>query len=290
MKLLTARLYSPAFAVFFLIMSVLYSGYTSYSSYGVTVAHDETYANEVFSMEGGVLWEDEKIKITSWGIAEDRYSIGLSLDFENKTDTDLTVRLSGFTINGWVITTYFLCDVPAGRITAENIIFEENDMDMAGIDEISQIKLQFYIYNQAEYESNYLTELITIGNGYDYSVEYEEFEGITLYDENGIKIVLPEIDYSAKNGPRIPLYIENNTNKTIMINLWALEINGIDIECYYGCDLLPNTVYIGYINNFENYTETYGIEKCTEITFDFQINSFDFKMMLNPKPITVTLE
>ncbi len=295
MKLNTTRLYSPSFAVFLFVISFFYSiGYMTESAY---TSYDDglIYAEQdniqfIYDLDGGVLWDDENIKITSWGIEEEPYNIGLSIDLQNKTDKEIAVQIRGLSVNGWSIGTYFSCDVPAGRTTTDLIVFEENDMAMAGIEEISHIMLQFYFFNWDNYSQNYTSDILTIGNYYDYSGKYEAFDGITLYDGSGVKIVLPEIDYSPSDGPMIPLYIENNTDETLIINLRAFEINGIEVESYYSCDMLPHTVYIGYINYFENYTELYGIEECKELTFDFEIMSLDFSMHINPPAVTVTVD
>ncbi len=289
------RFYSPAFALLFLIISFMSSAAISMSS-PYSYLNEEEHALVTENHEslpdsaGTVLVDADSIKITSLGLGDGTWGYGLNVEIENKSDKYITVQSRGFAINGWSVSVYFSCDVSPYTTVEDTMVFDLEQMLMAGIENIELIQMQIWSIPGNDYDNIYYSDIITIGNS-TYTPIYPDIEGTTVYNSYGFKMLVPDAgSFDTGDSAALPIYLENNNDVTIDMNMMTIIVDGHTMNVYYGADLLPHTRSISLVNDYESYVTFYDIGDYEEITFEFFVNSIDFSLSINPDPITVTFD
>ena len=140
-----------------------------------------------------------------------------------------------------MITDYFSCTVAAGKKANETMYLSSSDLSAAGIDNIGQVEVYFYVYDSTTYDRIYETDCVTIKTSlYDEMDTTVENAGYTLYEKDGIKIVGKYVDEFTIWGKAVVLYIENNSNTNITVSCEDMSING-----YMVTEFFSQTIYSG---------------------------------------------
>lgn len=81
-----------------------------------------------------------------WGTA-------ILLYIENTSGTNVGVQCDNMSINGFMMTPYFSCDVYDGKRAFDEITIMDSELEKNGIESIDDVELQFHIYNVDTYET-----------------------------------------------------------------------------------------------------------------------------------------
>lgn len=88
------------------------------------------------------------------------WGAGVLLFMENNSDEDIIIQCDNMSINGFMVTPYFSCQVNKGRMALDTITILDSDLEDNGIDEVKDLELEFNILNPKTYQTIYQSEPI----------------------------------------------------------------------------------------------------------------------------------
>lgn len=226
------------------------------------------------TIDEAVVFEKDGIKITAKEYTTDSiWGDGIKFLLENDTDKNITVGVTALIVNDFMITDTFAAEVAAGKKTNETMTLSSTALNAAGIDVIGQIEVYFHMYDSETWDDIAKTDCITIKTSmYDQMDKTVDDAGQVLYDKDGIKIVGKYVDESSFWGAGIVVYIENNTDKNVLIQVDNLSVNGFTL----GSAIFSSDVYAGKkafddITLFSSELEENDIKSVEEVTLTFVI-------------------
>ncbi len=110
------------------------------------------------------------------------------------------------------------------------------------------------------------SELISLDTNYvgTYTQEYDD-SGTVIYDANDIKVVSKGIESDNIFGQSLNFYIENNTDKTIIVQSDNVSVNGFMITTLFSSTVLPSTKIIGSMTFLSASLDENGITEIENI-------------------------
>lgn len=112
---------------------------------------------------GDVLLDADGVRIISTGMKDDSFlgkEIGLVV--ENSSDQPVTVQARDMSVNGYMVSPVFSCDVMPGKKASDSITIMKSDLEDNDIETIEDVELSFHIFNTNDFGSGYDTEMISI--------------------------------------------------------------------------------------------------------------------------------
>lgn len=243
---------------------------------GVTATTTEKVSKP--TIEEAVVFDEGGVKITAKEYVTDSiWGDGIKFLIENETDKNLTVGCDALIVNDYMISDLFVTDVAAGKKTNETMTLSSSQLKAAGIDVIGQIEVYFHIYDSDTYDTIKNTDCITIKTSlYDKMDTKADDSGEVLYDEGGIKIIGKYVNDSDFWGAAVLLYVENNTDKNVIVQADNVSINGFTFDSA----IFSATVYAGKksyddITLFSSELEENGITSVDEVSLKFKVLDAD---------------
>lgn len=126
----------------------------------------KTSAADTFQYEfddtGKQLYNSDGIKIVYKKVeATETYETSIVLYIENATEKAKIVQLDNVSINGYMIQPLFSCTLTPGKHAIDDIAFLNETLEENNISEISEVQLQFVIFNDDDdYTERIVTEYI----------------------------------------------------------------------------------------------------------------------------------
>ncbi len=123
----------------------------------------DTY-NYVFDDNGEIVHDGNGVKIIVKGLSENDSIMGpgIIVYVENQNEENLTIQTRNTSVNGFMIESYYSCDVGAGKHAIDSITFLSTELDENGITSIESIDLSFTAFNFETWDTVFDTEIITI--------------------------------------------------------------------------------------------------------------------------------
>ncbi len=248
--------------------------------------------SEAVTVEEQVLYDEKNIKITATGLEDGWFGTNLKLLIENNSDQSITVQARNANVNGFMVDTMMSADVAAGKKANDELTFETTGLKDSGIDSIAVMEFYFHIFDADTWDEITDSEVITVKTSIaDSYVQKVDDSGTVLVDYNGVRIIgkgLSEND--SFWGPGVILYIENNSDKTVEIQVRDVSVNGFMVESmmsetvvsgkkamsavqFFSSDLEENS--ITEINDVELYFHIFD-EKTWDTIFDSDVISIKF--------------
>lgn len=117
---------------------------------------------EQLAMDSGKeLLNKDGVRIVGKYVTEDSFwGAGVLLFIENKSDSDIIVQCDNMSVNGYMVTPYFSCQVNKGRMALDTITILSTDLEENGIDEVKNLELNFNIINPKNFDTIYQSDPI----------------------------------------------------------------------------------------------------------------------------------
>ena len=113
-------------------------------------------------------------------------------------------------------------------------------------------------------------------------------EPIIMYDENNIKIYYVGLSESGLS-KKLDVYIENNTDKNLMIQVDDFTVNDFVVSTAFSSDVPAGKKIYDDISMLKSSLEKSNIDKIEKIEFTFDIvNADDWSDNYNTQPIKLT--
>jgi hypothetical protein len=235
-------------------------------------SNDEASLSEI-TVDEQVLYDENNIKITAKGIEDGWLGTELKLLIENNTDKSITVQARNANVNGYMVDTMMSADVAAGKMTNDSLTFETSGLKECGIENIATMEFYFYIFDAETWDEIVSTDVITVETSIadGYVQEYDD-SGEVLVDTAGVKIVGKGLSVDDSFwGPGVILYIENNTDKDITVQVRDVSVNGFMVDSTMSEDVVAGKKAMSAVQFFSSDLEENSIEDITDVELYFHI-------------------
>lgn len=243
----------------------------------VTEEEAEESVLETVTIEETVLLDESGIKITAIGLDDGWFGTDLKLLIENNGDKNVTVQARNSSVNGFMVDTMMSEDVVAGKKANTTLTFSTGGLKEANITTVANIEFAFHIFETDSWDTYLDSAMIVLetsaAEGYEQTVDDS---GTVFYDTDGIKIVGKGLSTDDSIfGPGLIVYIENNTEKNITVQVRDTSVNGFMIDPSMSQDVVSGKKAISAVTFFSSDLEENGIEDITEIETSFHIFDMD---------------
>lgn len=250
----------------------------------------ENSERDVF-IEETVLLDEAGVKITAKSISMDElFGPEIKLLIENNSGTNLTFQCRYSCVNGYMIENMMSVDVADGKKANDTITLSSSGLSACGISEIADLELAFHIFTSSDWETYLDTDLIklttSIADGYEYKFDDS---GNVAYSKDNVKIVVKGLSEDSILGPSVVVFIENNTDKDLTIQVRDVSINGFMVDSIFSCDVLNGKRAVDTITFLSRELEENEITSIETIELSFHIfDAHTWSDIANSESVTIT--
>ena len=233
-----------------------------------------------------VVFDKDGVKITVTGIETDRSgNARLALTIVNGSETALCIDMDEFYVNTYALfpqvyipvedkdgSVLYSTAVAAAGETADFFVNLSPLGDM-GISSVCELEMKPSLLEMKKSGDGYdfvdkfavgdtvriQTSLYTEGASYD-------MEGTTVYDKDGLKILVTKAENSEYSGPQITIYVSNNGKESVSLELSELKLDGDRFEAFFSPDVPAGKRYAGKVYISFDY-DNVPAAKEAELTF-----------------------
>lgn len=225
------------------------------------------------TIEEQVLYDENDIKITATGMEDSLFGTDLKLLIENNSGKSITVQARNSNVNGYMVDTMMSADVASGKKANDSLTFQTSGLKDSGIEQIAEMEFSFYIFDSDTWDTILETDLITvrtsIADGY---VQNYDDSGNLLVEAEGVKIIGKGLSANDSFwGPGLILYIENNSEENVTVQVRDVSVNGFMVSSSMSTDVLIGKRAITAVQFFSTDLEDNGITDIENVELYFHI-------------------
>ncbi len=247
---------------------------------------------EDFTIDEQVLWETEGVKITAKGVETDSlFGTSINVLAENNSDKDVVITTDAVIVNDYMISELGYIEVTAGNKANDEIELSTSDLKAAGIDNIGKIELYLHTYDPETYDILNESGCITIKTSdYESTDDENNISGMTLLDQDGVKIIAQYVDENSFWGTSVLMYVENNTDKNLIIEGDDFSVNGFMVSADYYEHVYAGKKCISPLDIYSSSLEENGIESVDQIEMTIHVLTDDdnYTHLIDTDKITFT--
>ena len=268
-------------AVFFIFSLVSCTQNTQENISNNYINEENTNSDDISSFNNiineTVLFEKNGIKVTAKELFKlSDLTWGLKLLIENDTEENIGVQCNSASINSYMVSEFFSCTAQAKNNTEETLYFSSQSLETAQISTISSVIMSFHVFNRDNYTTLFDTEEVELRTSlYNEELNSPEEYGTVLYEKDGIRILIQDLDEKSLWGKTLLLLIENDYGEDITVRCENMLINGYNITPFLSCTVNNGRKAYDEITIMSRDLEKQNIDKIEKIDFIFRI--------INPK-------
>lgn len=260
------------------------SAETSYA--GASEAEQET---QDVTLAETVLFDQDDIRITATGLSTDSlFGPELNLLVENDSAQNIVVQPNYCMVNGYMMDGLLSADVAAGKKANDTLDFLSNALARCGIETITDIELDLVVSDGDSWQTLYETGPVILQTSAagQYTQTYDD-SGEEIYNQKGIRVVAKSVNDDLF-GMGIKFYLENNTDKTVIVNADNVSVNGYMMTDLFYSDLAPRSHAVDTLTLLGSELEDNHIDTITDAELSLQITDADYYQTIDSTaPITL---
>lgn len=260
------------------------SAETSYA--GASEAEQET---QDVTLAETVLFDQDGIRITATGLSTDSlFGPELNLLVENDSAQNIVVQPNYCMVNGYMMDGLLSADVAAGKKANDTLDFLSNALARCGIETITDIELDLVVSDGDSWQTLYETGPVILHTSAagQYTQTYDD-SGEEIYNQNGIRVVAKSVNDDLF-GMGIKFYLENNTDKAVIVNADNVSVNGYMMTDLFYSDLAPRSHAVDTLTLLGSELEDNHIDTITDAELSLQITDADYYQTIDSTaPITL---
>ena len=233
------------------------------------ITKKESKKEETVKFEPQLIYDQNGLKVTVTGFDKDSFSFQLKMNVENSTDTNYDIQARDVSVNGLMIDPMMSIDVAAGKKANDDMELVNTDLKKSGIDVPGTIDFRLHIFNSDDYMDNFDSDIISVKIGDAKNTDVSK--GDVLVDQNGIKIVSTGLNKDDLFGDEIGLYLENNSEQPVVVQMDNLSVNGYMIDGLFSCELQPGKKAVDEISMMKSDLENNEIENIEQVECSFKV-------------------
>lgn len=263
---------------------------TAASNVGEMASEDSTTTEDpAVTLDETVIYDENDIKITATGLNEDGF-LGpeLNLLIENNGAQNIIVQPDYCLVNGYMMYGLMSSDVAASKKNNDTLDFSRSTLKACGIDQIADIRLKLTVSDSDSWMTLFKTDEITLQTSAagTYTQVYDD-SGEVIYDTNGIKVVAKSADDEFL-GKGVVFYLENNTDRHVVVNGENISVNGYMMTDLFYADLAPQSHAVDILTLLSSDLENNSIDNIEEVDLTLRITDYDsFDNIDTTSPITL---
>lgn len=240
-------------------------------------ADSSTTNNDSAEIEQQVVVDEAGIKITATGLENGFMGPEIKFLIENNSAEDLTVQTRDVSVNGYMVDTFMSADVAAGKKNNDGMSITTSSLDECGIENIADVEFSFHIFKTDGWDTYLDTEPLQLftSNHEGYEYKYDD-SGDVVYAGNGVNIVSKGLADDDILGPKLKLFINNQSGKYITVQARNVSINGYMVDFSMSADVPDGKMAVDGISFFSNSIDENGITDITDV--EFSLVAFDKSM------------
>lgn len=244
------------------------------------------------SMEEQVIWEVDGVKITATGITENTlFGTQVNLLVENNSDKDVGIGSDAVIVNDYMISDLTSITVTAGNKSNSSVTLLSSELEAAGIENIGKVELYLHTFDPETYMTGKSSGCLTLNlSGIEKIDTQSNIEGTVLYEGNEVKIVGQYVDENSFWGSSVLLYIENNSDKNIIVQNEDLSVNGFMVTSLMSQNIYSGKKAITAIHLLKTDLETNNITSIENIETSFKIITENFEEIANSGKVNFSVK
>lgn len=188
----------------------------------------------------GTLYENENLSLTLRKAEIDSlsdYNWGVTL--VNKSDEELIFTFDDVYINSILFDPCWAVKVDVGMSTEENIIWSSPEMSERGITEVTRVDFTLRVTSESgkEYARVELTNFPSGKSADIVRSRSAQTTDITVLDNESYRAIIVGDDTENRWGFSLELYLENNTEQTVVFTAENVNVNGEKSDPQWRCEL-----------------------------------------------------
>ena len=182
-------------------------------------------------VDGQLVYSCCGINVYLTGYSDSPYDKTFDFTIVNENDVDIIFYADRFVINNCAtIVDYLSCYVYAGSVETVSLTFYSDVLDLYGIDIIGNLSFPFDIEDPIDNYYLIQGDMIYVETDYADYQHYINRYGEVIFDQDGVRVVLQQVDLMNEYFCRAILYVENSTYDSLTLELADLSINGWTIS------------------------------------------------------------
>lgn len=259
-----------------------------------TTDENGSYSSELPTIKETVLVDQEQIKITALEYVKDRlWGQGIQLQIKNNSNENIAVTLNSMSVNNYMVTDdLFYCDVAAGKTGNDTIYLSDSFLKSAGIETVADIVMDFRISSSDTYETLFDVKDVELPTDAFGSISQPSLdEGKELYNQDGIRIIAQYVDENSFWGTAVELFIENTSDKDVLIQCDNMSINNFMVEGYFSLQVNSGKMAVDAIDVLSTDLEKNNIDQVNDVELNFKIlNPNNFETIAESGAVTFHVE
>ena len=220
-----------------------------------------------------VLYDANDIKITTTGLEDGLFGTDLKLKIENNSATNVTVQDRNANVNGYMVDTMMSVDVAAGKMANDTLTFQTQGLKECGIESIASMEFQFVILNTDSFDEIAVSDMLKVDTSIAATYQQPVDDSGEVYAEtNGVRIIGKGLSTDDSFwGPGVKIYIENNSDQNITVQVDNVSINGIMSDSSMSQDVLVGKKAITAVQFFDSDLQDNGITEIKDVELNFHV-------------------
>ena len=239
--------------------------------------------------------DNEYCKIVLSDMVEDDMFGGYAIkaEVENKSaDKTYMFSVESASINGLDADPFFATEVPAGKKSNETISFYAASLEEAGVTQYTDVKMSFRVYDSDDWSADPVAQETVefYPYGEENAVQYvraAQASDQVLVDDENATVIVTGFEMDDIFGYVGNLYIVNKTDKSIMVSVEDVSVNGYMIDPLFATQVEPGISKYSQMSWTEDDLTENGITEVTDIEFTLEIHDYDSWDMLYSGACTV---
>ncbi len=226
--------------------------------------------SEIAEIETQVLYEKDNFKITATGLElGSLWGSGVKLLLENGSDKTVRFSCQYVVVNNYMISDLlFSAEVAAGKKSNETLYF--SNFDESGITKIGCIELYLRIIDSESYDEIAATGRLEIKTNLYDAMDGATADGTEIFNKEGVRVVAKYLSESTIWGKSVVLYIENNSDKDLRIDVEDLSVNDFSFSNLDMFTVLAGKKSVDAITLFDSELEKNNIDTVEKVEFKLE--------------------
>lgn len=255
-----------------------------------------------------VVFDQKGVKITATGIESSGLTDAHVLcTIVNGSDKTLRLDMNECFVNTYVCSAQisdpvtdedgftFYSDAVAQPGETKNFLVMLNSIGDDGIDRVGEVEMKFELVEVSAVDGDYYYmgdfatgELVNIHTSLYAEDAYYDWEGTTVYDKDGLTVLVAKAQNDDFSGPEIGVYVHNTGSETVLMELAELKLDGKSMEAYWSVRVpagkrCMEEVYIYY--DYDNVPTPAEAELTLQI-----LDAMSMKVVKTLAPVRLTMQ
>lgn len=240
------------------------------------------------SIQETVIVDNDILTITAKSFSADASIFGPSIKLliENHSDKTIVVQTLNASVNGFMIDTTFSSTIGPGKKSYDNLTFNSTDLKDANITTLNDIEFVIYAFDNDTWDSVFTSDIINIQTSSINEIESNyNSDGDEIFNNDSVKIIYQGMRDDPYWGIEFVFYIENNSDKNIIVQVNTISINGFMVDSIMSPTICANKKIVEGLTALQTDLENNEITELENMEISFKIideNTWDILYTTEP--------